>query len=80
MRQTVFEGFTLEGLSKLTNWRNNIYHKQTVKLNLLVLVNFMSYKAPTGESNQYIILPRHRVLSIADTEQDQLHQLLCNLW
>ncbi|EPX3220654.1 trifunctional transcriptional regulator/proline dehydrogenase/L-glutamate gamma-semialdehyde dehydrogenase, partial [Acinetobacter baumannii] len=26
--------------------------------------------------NQYIILPRHRVLSIADTEQDQLHQLL----
>ncbi|MBI1452517.1 MULTISPECIES: trifunctional transcriptional regulator/proline dehydrogenase/L-glutamate gamma-semialdehyde dehydrogenase [Acinetobacter] len=33
-------------------------------------------QGPTGESNQYVLLPRHRVLSIAAQEQDQIQQLL----
>ncbi len=37
---------------------------------------FYELQGPTGESNQYIILPRHRVLSIADDEASQLQQLL----
>lgn len=31
---------------------------------------------PTGEHNQYLVLPRHAVLSLAEEEQDQLQQLL----
>ena len=37
---------------------------------------FYELQGPTGESNQYIILPRHCVLSIADNEASQLQQLL----
>ena len=37
---------------------------------------FYELQGPTGESNQYIILPRHRVLSIANDERGQLQQLL----
>ncbi|TCB27799.1 trifunctional transcriptional regulator/proline dehydrogenase/L-glutamate gamma-semialdehyde dehydrogenase [Acinetobacter sp. ANC 4633] len=33
-------------------------------------------QGPTGESNQYVILPRERVLSLASTEQEQVYQLL----
>jgi RHH-type proline utilization regulon transcriptional repressor/proline dehydrogenase/delta 1-pyrroline-5-carboxylate dehydrogenase len=33
-------------------------------------------KGPTGESNQYAVLPRHRVLLLADQDADHLHQLL----
>ena len=33
-------------------------------------------QGPTGESNQYVVLPRHRVLTIAAQEQDQIQQLL----
>lgn len=32
-------------------------------------------QGPTGESNQYVVLPRKRVLSLADQEQDQIQQL-----
>ena len=33
-------------------------------------------QGPTGENNQYAILPRHSVLSLAEQETDQIHQLL----
>ena len=33
-------------------------------------------QGPTGENNQYAILPRHSVLSLAEQEADQIHQLL----
>ena len=32
-------------------------------------------QGPTGESNQYVVLPRKRVLSLAEQEQDQIQQL-----
>ncbi len=32
-------------------------------------------RGPTGESNQYVVLPRKRVLSLAEQEQDQIQQL-----
>ncbi|NNH39303.1 trifunctional transcriptional regulator/proline dehydrogenase/L-glutamate gamma-semialdehyde dehydrogenase [Acinetobacter terrae] len=32
-------------------------------------------QGPTGESNQYVVLPKKRVLSLADQEQDQILQL-----
>ncbi len=38
-----------------------------------------SLQGPTGEDNQYIILPRESVLSLAHTEQDQIQQILAIL-
>ncbi|HRB82748.1 MAG TPA: aldehyde dehydrogenase family protein, partial [Acinetobacter johnsonii] len=32
-------------------------------------------QGPTGESNQYMVIPRHAVLSLAEQEADQLQQL-----
>ena len=32
-------------------------------------------QGPTGESNQYVLLPRKCVLSLAEQEQDQIQQL-----
>lgn len=37
---------------------------------------YFELQGPTGESNQYVMLPRHHVLSVAEHESDQLHQLL----
>ncbi|WP_353140560.1 trifunctional transcriptional regulator/proline dehydrogenase/L-glutamate gamma-semialdehyde dehydrogenase [Acinetobacter pragensis] len=36
-------------------------------------------QGPTGESNQYAVLPRHRVLLLADQDADHIHQLLAVL-
>lgn len=38
-----------------------------------------SLQGPTGEENQYMILPRESVLSLAHTEQDQIQQILAIL-
>ncbi|WP_409558088.1 aldehyde dehydrogenase family protein [Acinetobacter sp.] len=38
-----------------------------------------SLQGPTGEENQYMILPRKSVLSLAHTEQDQIQQILAIL-
>lgn len=32
-------------------------------------------QGPTGESNQYMVIPRHAILSLAEQEADQLQQL-----
>lgn len=49
MSKTFLKALTVRFIKAYTTGRNNIYHKQTVKLNLLVLVNFMSYKALLGK-------------------------------
>ena len=36
-------------------------------------------QGPTGEENQYMILPRESVLSLAQTDQDQIQQILAIL-
>ena len=33
-------------------------------------------QGPTGESNQYAVLPRKRTLSLAESEQEQIAQLI----
>ncbi|MDB0153938.1 trifunctional transcriptional regulator/proline dehydrogenase/L-glutamate gamma-semialdehyde dehydrogenase, partial [Acinetobacter baumannii] len=74
--QTVFEGFTREVYQSLQNWAKQHLPQANREIEPFGVGKFYELQGPTGESNQYIILPRHRVLSIADTEQDQLHQLL----
>ena len=49
-KQTVFEGFTREVYQSLQNWaKQHLPQANREKLNLLVLVNFMSYKALLGK-------------------------------
>ncbi len=74
--QTIFEGFNREVYQSLQNWAKQHLPQANREIEPFGVGKFYELQGPTGESNQYIILPRHRVLSIADTEQDQLHQLL----
>lgn len=74
--QTAFEGFNREVYKSLQNWAKQHLPQANREIEPFGVGKFYELQGPTGESNQYIILPRHRVLSIADTEQDQLHQLL----
>lgn len=74
--QTAFEGFNREVYQSLQNWAKQHLPQANLDIEPFGVGKFYELQGPTGESNQYIILPRHRVLSIADTEQNQLHQLL----
>ncbi len=74
--QTIFEGFNREVYQSLQNWAKQHLPQASREIEPFGVGKFYELQGPTGESNQYIILPRHRVLSIADTEQNQLHQLL----
>ena len=49
MSKPFLKALTVRFIKAYKTGQNNIYHKQTVKLNLLVLVSFMSYKALLGK-------------------------------
>src|SRR5690606_9310987 len=42
----------------------------------IATVQSLSLQGPTGEDNQYMILPRESVLSLAHTEQHQIQQIM----
>src|SRR5690606_5944632 len=45
----------------------------------IATVHSFSLQGPTGEENQYMILPRESVLSLAENDMDQIQQILAIL-
>ncbi|MEB3752974.1 trifunctional transcriptional regulator/proline dehydrogenase/L-glutamate gamma-semialdehyde dehydrogenase [Acinetobacter sp. MD2(2019)] len=68
---------TLENFEQLKVWAKQHFPQVDLDKPQPFMVNqSFELQGPTGESNQYIILPRSRVLSIADNHEQQLQQLL----
>lgn len=58
-------------------WLKNTFPQVKLQLpNAFCVGQSYQLQGPTGETNQYVVLPRHKILSIAEHEQDQIHQLL----
>ena len=66
-----------EVLSQFIAWAEKTFPQYTLQAPPSFCVG-SSYElqGPTGESNQYVVVPRERVLSLATNEQDQIQQLL----
>ncbi|WP_168408537.1 trifunctional transcriptional regulator/proline dehydrogenase/L-glutamate gamma-semialdehyde dehydrogenase [Acinetobacter indicus] len=63
--------------SQLVDWVQAEFPQQLIQLpEKIATGQSFNLTGPTGESNQYTILPRHAVLSLAEQELDQIHQLL----
>ena len=63
-------------LNQYKDWVNKSFpHYQMKALQPSCVGHSYELQGPTGESNQYVVLPRYRVLSLADQEIDQIHQL-----
>ncbi|MBP8063905.1 MAG: trifunctional transcriptional regulator/proline dehydrogenase/L-glutamate gamma-semialdehyde dehydrogenase, partial [Acinetobacter sp.] len=64
-------------LEQFKTWAQKTFPQYELKMPQAFCVG-SSYElqGPTGESNQYVVVPRERVLSLADNERDQIQQLL----
>lgn len=61
----------------LKNWIAKAFPQYSFNLPQEICVGrSFDLQGPTGETNQYLVLPRERILSLADQELDQIHQLL----
>ena len=64
-------------LEQFKTWAQKTFPQYELKMPQAFCVgNSYELQGPTGESNQYVVVPRERVLSLADNERDQIQQLL----
>ena len=73
---STFEAVSNVAYQNLLTWAKQNMPQAIPTIPAFGVGKFYELQGPTGESNQYIILPRHRVLSIANDEASQLQQLL----
>ena len=71
-----FDAVSNDAYQNLLTWAQKHMAQAIPETPAFGVGKFYELQGPTGESNQYIILPRHRVLSIANDERGQLQQLL----
>ncbi|WP_343596698.1 trifunctional transcriptional regulator/proline dehydrogenase/L-glutamate gamma-semialdehyde dehydrogenase [Acinetobacter sp.] len=68
---------TLQNFRLFKTWVQQTYPNFNIeKVQPFMVDQIYELQGPTGESNQYVILPRQRVLSIATHELQQVEQLL----
>lgn len=68
---------TLQNFEIFQKWVQQTYPSFDLeKVHPFMVDQIYELQGPTGESNQYVILPRQRVLSIATHELQQVEQLL----
>ena len=65
-----------EVLSQFRDWVKKTFPEcKLPTIENLCVGQSYALQGPTGESNQYVVLPRERILSLALQEIDQIHQL-----
>ncbi|WP_216935837.1 MULTISPECIES: trifunctional transcriptional regulator/proline dehydrogenase/L-glutamate gamma-semialdehyde dehydrogenase [unclassified Acinetobacter] len=63
-------------MQEFEGWVTKTFPALTLKAPLQIATGqSFNLQGPTGEENQYMILPREYVLSLAHTEQDQIQQI-----